>query len=344
MVAGALVFLVALHCRSTPPAPAPGKPEHHTATGFRNDPPVPSAAAKGPLFYLRRIWGSAFHPEILAGHQLSEKEAIAGLNALEGKNTLTWLGHSTFLFRINGKTILTDPFLTGRASPISFVGGVTRYARPGIRIENLPRIDIILISHNHYDHLDKHTLDALPDKERIQVGVPLGLKEFFINSGYKKVHELDWNESSDVEGLRITSLPAVHDSGRSLGEKDRTLWCSWAIEADAGRYFFGGDTGYSSVFQNIGRRYESFNLAILPIGAYEPRKVMWMSHVNPEEAIQLGKDVKTNVFVAGHWGTIELSDEPPWEPPVRFRKAARSAGIDQQRIWVMKIGETRVLP
>lgn len=222
--------------------------------------------------------------------------------------------------------------------------GVTRYAPSGIQIENLPPIDIILISHNHYDHLDKHTIDTLPNKEKIHVGVPLGLKEFFLESGYKKVHELDWEKSEMIGDIQIISLSAVHDSGRSLSDKDKTLWCSWAIVSDTDKYYFGGDTGYSPIFKSIGKKYKSFNMAILPIGAYEPRKLMWMSHVNPEEAVEMGRDINANVLVAGHWGTIELSEEPPWEPPKRFRKAAKSAGIAQERIWVMKIGETRVLP
>ena len=320
------------------------KPNHHTTTGFCNYPSVPAASSKGALFYLRRIWGSAFHPEVPSNHRLSEKEAITLMNKLKGKNSLTWLGQSTFLFRINGITLLTDPFLTNRASPFSFVGGVTRYVPAGIQIKNLPPIDIVLVSHNHYDHLDRRTIDALPNKEKIHIGVPLGLKKFFLESGYKKIYELDWEESATIGDIQIISLPAVHDSRRGLGDKDKTLWCSWAILSSFGKYYFAGDTGYSSVFQNICKQYKSFNLAILPIGAYEPRELMWMSHVNPEEAIQIGMDINANVLVAGHWGTIEMADEPPWEPPKRFRKAAESVGIEKDRIWIMKIGGSRILP
>jgi N-acyl-phosphatidylethanolamine-hydrolysing phospholipase D len=321
-----------------------GKSNHHTTTGFRNFPPVPSASSKRALFYLRRMWGSIFHPKVPLNHRLSEEKAINILNNLKEKNTLTWLGQSTFLLRINGKTILTDPFLTNRASPLAFIGGVTRYVPAGISIENLPPIDIILVSHNHYDHLDKRTIDALPDKQKIHIGVPLGLKKFFLKSGYIKIHELDWGESATIDEIQITALPAVHDSRRGIDDKDKTLWCSWGIISAFGKYYFAGDTGYSSIFQNIVEQYKSFNLAILPIGAYEPRELMWMSHVNPEEAIQIGMDINANVLVAGHWGTIEMSDEPHWEPPKRFSKAAESVGIDKDRIWIMKIGESRILP
>ena len=170
------------------------KPNHHTTVGFRNIPYVETASSKGAMFVLRRIWGSAFHPEIPLDHRIPENLAISKLEELSVNNTITWLGHSTFLLRIDGKNILTDPFLTNRASPFSFVGGVTRYVPPGITIKNLPEIDVIIVSHNHYDHLDRHTVCALLNKEDINVFVPLGLKSSFSDCGYSKIHELDWVE------------------------------------------------------------------------------------------------------------------------------------------------------
>ena len=340
-----LCLLLLLNCSSFSKIPLEkANPLHHTETGFRNYPYVPTASDKDILFFLRRIWGSAFHPKIPDEYLLPENEAIAHLNSLKEKNTLTWLGHSTFLLRINGKNILTDPFLTERASPFAYIGGVTRYVSTGIKIENLPSIDIIIVSHNHYDHLDEQTIDALPNKENIHVVVPLGLKAFFSERGYKNIYELDWEETTSISNIKITALPAVHDSGRGLDDEDQTLWCSWAITSGFEKYFFGGDTGYSSVFKNIAKKYKSFNLAILPIGCYEPRELLWMSHANPEEAIEIGRDINATILVAGHWGTIELSDEPHEEPPIRFRKAAKSAGISQDRIWIMKIGESRIIP
>lgn len=319
-------------------------PEHHTAEGFRNYPFVPTSSSKGPLFVFRRIWGSAFHPDVPDDHVMSEQEAIDQLTSLKDMNTITWLGQSTFLLRIDGQTILTDPFLTNRASPVSFLGGVTRYTQPGINIENLPPIDIIIVSHNHYDHLDFHTINSLPNKLETKVAVPLGVGSIFLNSGYKDVHELDWNDKVNFGGIHLASLPAVHDSGRWLIDKDKSLWCSWAILTSTGKYYFGGDTAYSSVFKGVGEEYQSFDLAILPIGAYEPNSLMWMSHVTPEEAVKVGLDINASILVAGHWGTIELSDEPHWEPPKRFMAAAKKVGMDDEKAWVMKIGETRVLP
>ncbi len=320
-----------------------GAPKHHIVGGYRNYPSVPTEPSKGFLFNLRRVWDSFVLPEIPSEHSLSEKEAIVHLTNLKNENTITWLGHSTFLLRIQGKTILTDPFLTELASPL--VKGPRRFVPPGISIKNLPPIDIIIVSHNHYDHLDKKTIATLPDKKIISVLVPLGLKDFFLDHEYKNVYELDWEGSANIGSIQIVALPAVHNSKRGVMDKNRTLWCSWALLASTGNYFFVGDTGYSPIiFRRIGKKFKSFNLAILPIGAYEPRKIMWMSHVNPEEAIEIGLDINAKVLVPSHWGTIKLSDEPLWEPPERFREAARLAEIAKENIWIMKIGDTRSLP
>ena len=324
---------------------AEGEPGHHTTEGFRNYPPAPDPSSYGSFsFFLRRFWGSLFPPEIPPDHIIPEETAINQLNSLKNRNTLTWLGHSTFLIRLDGKTILTDPFLTERASPIAWMGP-RRFVPPGISIEKLPIIDIIIVSHNHYDHLDEKTIESLPGKENIHVVVPLGLKIFFTQRGYTSVKELDWGENTWVDSIQMTSLPAVHFSGRGIGNRNRTLWCSWAIVTSSGKYYFAGDTAYSStIFRDIGKKYKSFNLAIVPIGAYEPQYLMKAFHTTPEEAIKIGIDVRAGFMIGSHWGTIELSDEPHWEPPRRFKAHARKVGIHQGQIWVMKTGETKNLP
>ena len=317
------------------------KPEHHTDTGFQNHPYVETAAPKGFLFYLRRVWGSIFTPNVPEGHNLSEEESIQLLNSIEG-DRISWLGHATFLIKINGKTILTDPFLSEYASPISWAGP-RRYVEPGISLENLPPIDIVIISHSHYDHLDEKTISGLKDKDGINVLVPLGLGSFFVEQGYKKVQELDWWDSVSLDGIKLTSLPAVHDSARTLTDQDQTLWASWSIESDENNILFIGDSGYSNaVYSSIGEKFEPFDYAILPIGAYEPRSLMWMSHITPEEAVSIGIDVQAKTIIGSHWGTISsLSDEPPFEPPIRFRKSALDNGFTMDNIWIMKVGETR---
>lgn len=339
-----LVLLLFCSACSGTPTVSQAKPKHHTKTGFQNHPYVETSSSKGPLFILRRIWGSAFHPDVPDSHRIPQQEALEQFNLHANENTITWLGHSTFLLRINGKNILSDPFLSNRASPFSFVGGVTRYAPPGISIENLPPIDAIIISHNHYDHLDRHTVCVLPNRQQIDVFVPLGLKQIFADCGYEKIHELDWWQSSFIEDIKIHALPAVHDSTRSLMDKDQTLWASWAIITGDKQYYFGGDTGYSSVFKEIGKKYGPFDLAMLPIGAYQPRELMWMSHVTPEEAVNIGLDINAQNIVGCHWGTIELSDEDHWEPPLRFLAASDKAGFRKEQAWIMKIGEVKLLP
>lgn len=319
------------------------KPKHHTNVGFQNYPFVETAASKGLLFYLRRFWGSNFTPDVPDGHVLSEPEAIQMLNSAKG-NSVTWLGHASFLIKISGKTILTDPFLTKFASPVSWAGP-RRFVAHGIPLDKLPSIDIVLVSHNHYDHLDDETVSSLKNKEKIHVVVPFGLKEFFTERGYDNVTELDWGESASIGGVELTSLPAVHNSARSTNDHDQTLWASWAIMSPKNRVFFIGDTGYSdTIFSEIGKQYGSFDYAILPIGAYEPRELMWMSHVTPEEAVAIGIEVYANTLIASHWGTVSsLSDEPPWEPPRRFKEAGLDNSFTEESLWVMKIGETRPL-
>ncbi len=319
------------------------KPNHHTSIGFQNHPFVETAAPKGIIFYIRRFWGSVFAPDIPDGHELSELESTQLLHSIKS-DRITWLGHASFLIRVSGKTILTDPFLTEFASPISWAGPI-RFVGPVIPLDKLPPIDIVIVSHNHYDHLDDETVSSLKNKETIHVVVPLGLKSFFIERGYTNVTELDWGESVDVGNVELTSLPSVHDSARSTDDHNKTLWTSWVIRSVEKRIIFIGDTGYSeTIYNGIGEKYSSFDYAILPIGAYEPRKLMWMSHITPEEAITIGNDVHATTLIASHWGTVSsLSDEPPFEPPKRFRKAGIASGFAERELWVMKVGETRPL-
>jgi L-ascorbate metabolism protein UlaG (beta-lactamase superfamily) len=319
------------------------KPKHHTLNGYQNDPFVKSAAPKGVFFYIRRAWDSLFVPNIPEGHTLSTRESIQRLNSIK-TDSITWLGHASFLIKTADKTILTDPFLSKYASPVSWAGPKRFVALP-IPINQLPSIDIVIVSHNHYDHLDDETVRNLKNKENIHVVVPLGLKPFFTERGYTKVTQLDWGQSVSVKGIAFTAQPSVHDSARSISDLDKTLWASWVIESAQNRILFIGDTGYSqTIFNDIGTKYTSFDYAILPIGAYEPRELLWMSHTTPEEAVSIGIDVRAKTLIASHWGTINsLSDEPLFEPPIRFKKFGSDSGFSNKNMWIMKIGETREL-
>ncbi len=317
------------------------KPKHHTITGYQNHPFVETSAPKGLFFYISRFWGSVFVPDTPDGHTLSALESMQLLNSIEG-DRVTWLGHASFLIKTSDVTILTDPFLSEFASPVSWAGP-RRFVDSPIPINKLPSIDIVIVSHSHYDHLDDKTVSNLKNKDNIHVVVPLGLKSFFTERGYRKVTELDWGQSVSIEDVELTAQPSVHDSARSTSDHNETLWVSWVIESSKMRIIFIGDTGYSgTIFNHIGDKYGSFDYAILPIGAYEPRELMWMSHTTPEEAVLIGRDIHANTLIASHWGTVSsLSDEPPFEPPKRFRTEGLKKGFSEQSLWVMKIGETR---
>ncbi|MBW1725017.1 MAG: MBL fold metallo-hydrolase [Deltaproteobacteria bacterium] len=340
-----LIFLIimAMQVWAGNPTWEKGTPKHHTTTGFRNFPIVEDSSEIGFSFYMHRFISAFNLPVAPENHILSEESAIALYQKLQDKNTVTWIGQSTMLIKIDGKCILTDPFFSKYASP--FPIGPSRYVNPGISPENLPQIDIILISHNHYDHLDEDFIESIPKKENIHVFVPLKLEAFFSKRGYTNVHELDWYESESMHNIEFTALPTVHYSGRGIGDKNDTLWCGWSISNRDGKLFFIGDSAYSPViFKEIGTKFNSFNLAMVTIGTYGNRKYGVNNHTTPEKAVTIGKEIKAKVLLGIHWGTIDLSDEDPWEPPKRFKVSAEKSGFLSEEAWIMKIGETRRLP
>ena len=339
----ALPFALA-GCMTQDAQPASGRPWHHTPTGFRNPPGSPVRVgdlADWTSFYARRL-GAPTQPSLPDGHVLPSDAVAAGLHRQRAADSLTWLGHASFLIRLDGRTILVDPFLSQHASPVPPFGP-ERFAPPALAPAQLPPIDLLLLSHNHYDHLDLPTIEALPARERIQAIVPLRLGQYFARRGFGAVHELDWHDEVAVAGITVTGLPAIHRSKRALFDRNAALWGGYAVRSSRRRIYFAGDTGYGPVFRALGRNARPFDLALLPIGAYEPRLLMKAVHVNPEEAVQIARELNAKWVVAMHWGTIQLSDEPPFEPPERFRAAARAAGYGDDDAWVMRIGETRAI-
>ena len=325
---------------------AAGRPAHHLPNGlFRNPPGSPQRDVdmRTMLRFLARMArNSRVKVNVPDSHVVPERRALAGLRVLNGADSLTWLGHASFLIRIAGKTILTDPYLSDYAGPNRL--GPKRFVKSGIAVAHLPRIDILLISHNHYDHLDEVTLRHLPYKEHIQVVAPLRLGEFFLRHGFRRVVELDWEEQAVFDGVTITALPAVHWSRRNARDTNRTLWAGFSIRGPGQHMFFGGDSAYGQVFNQIGERHGPFDTALLGIGGYAPEAIMHASHATPEEAVKMGRDIGARRLVGMHWGTVPLTEEPPFEPPVRFLAAGRARGFDDADLWVMKIGETRPLP
>jgi N-acyl-phosphatidylethanolamine-hydrolysing phospholipase D len=261
--------------------------------------------------------------------------------------TATWVGHTTVLLQLGGLNILTDPVWSQRASPLSFAGP-KRFSAPGIAFDELPIIDAVIISHDHYDHLDSATVSRLTARFPAAAWrVPVGVGSFVRARGANDVEELTWNESSEFEGVRFTCVPAQHFSGRSLFNRDQTLWCGWVITANGRSVYFAGDTAMNPSFADIGRRYGPFELALMPIGAYDPRWFMRSVHMDPEECVRaatmLGTGAALPHVLATHWGTFKLTDEPLDEPPQRMKKAWAAAGLPPDKLLILAFGETRAL-
>tara|TARA_A100001037_G_scaffold303622_1_gene338085 strand:- start:1134 stop:2198 length:1065 start_codon:yes stop_codon:yes gene_type:complete len=254
---------------------------------------------------------------------------------------ITWIGHSTFLVQMDGLTFLTDPIWSNTASPIPPLGP-QRLIKPGIKLDDLPPIDFVIISHNHYDHMDIPTLRALTKKNnKLIVYVPLNNAHILRRNGIHRIKEMDWGSHVSHQNVDIYCLPAQHWSKRTLTDTRKALWASWAIIGTKRRFYFAGDTGYFDSFKSIGENLGPFDLAALPIGAYKPKSMMRSYHMNPEEAVAAAVDIQAKKAVAMHFGTFNLSDEPISEPPLRFKTAAAKNGLGKDNGWVLNIGETR---
>lgn len=274
----------------------------------------------------------------------------------DSEQSLTsWIGHATFLIRHQGLNIITDPHFSERASPVQWAGP-KRYSPAAIRIDELPHVDVVVISHDHYDHLDRHSVLAIQKKQQDNPPLfmlPLGLGRWFSKRGIDNWVELDWWESHTHRGWTYTAVPCQHFSGRSVFP-DRTLWCGWVFEADnepgvsndsgvsnepGKRFYFAGDTGYSSDFKAIGEHFGYMDMAMVPIGAYEPRWFMKEIHVNPEEAVHIHKDVGSRLSLAMHWGSFMLTNEPMLQPPEDLQQAKQQHGVADDSFIVIKPGK-----
>lgn len=271
--------------------------------------------------------------------------AFASPRARPGELLATWIGHASVLLQSGGLNVLTDPVFSRRASPFRFLGPA-RWVVPGIGLDELPPLDIVLLSHNHYDHLDVSSVRALAARCPAAVWlVPLGVGRLLRSLGVRHLEECDWWESREVSGATITCTPAAHFSARTPFDRNRTLWCGWAVTAGGFRIYFAGDTGWHPEFPRIASRAGPFDLALLPIGAYEPRWFMRPVHLDPEEAVQActalgGPDGRPPVMLPIHWGTFRLTDEPMDEPPRRVRAAWVAQGHPPERLRVPRHGET----
>ncbi|MBC8270864.1 MAG: MBL fold metallo-hydrolase [Gammaproteobacteria bacterium] len=291
-------------------------------------------------FMLRRM-GTYFRSGTDAPERVANDGVFLRENAQQGVPTVTWIGHATLLVQMGGVSFLTDPTWSNRPSPVPLLGP-KRFVKPGMAIADLPPIDFVVISHNHYDHLDLPTLKALAKRDpTTKFYVPLGNGDLLRKADITGVYELDWGQTANFGSIVIHCLPARHWSKRSINDDNKSLWSSWAITGAEKRFYFSGDTGYFPGFEDIGNKLGPFDLVAVPIGAYEPVAMMRESHMNPEEAVAAALDLQAKKAIAIHYGTFDLSDEPLAEPPKRFLEAAKSSALGGSAAWIVKVGETR---
>lgn len=255
----------------------------------------------------------------------------------------TFVGHSTVLIQWEGLNLLTDPVWADRASPLDFAGP-RRFSPPGVKMEDLPPIDAVILSHNHYDHLDEAAVKALKARHNPQFFVPLGVAEWFRRRGMSRVVELDWWQSSPFLGFTFHAVPVQHFSGRGPFDNNTTLWVGWVVETPSGRLFFAGDTGYSPDFAEIGRHFAPFRLALIPIGAYEPRWFMGPVHIDPAQAVQVHRDVGALQSLGIHFGTFPLADDPQDEPPRLLKETLIHQGLSLDSFVTLPPGGHLVVP
>jgi N-acyl-phosphatidylethanolamine-hydrolysing phospholipase D len=289
---------------------------------------------------LKWLWGSrsrlfGFVPPVFE----KKMPDVAFLKQNREAATATWIGHATYLLQWGGLNVITDPHLTRYASPLPSKL-LQRHAPLGLDFQELPALDIALVSHDHYDHLDASTVKRLrKDQPNIHWVCAKGLKHWF----GEKCTELDWWESINIGETLITAVPVQHFSGRGL-RRNQTLWCGFVVEhAHKGvkkQVFFAGDTGYSADFAEIYQKHGAMDLCLLPIGAYEPRWFMKDMHVNPEDAVKIHQDLHSQQSLAMHWGTFRLTEEPMDEPPQQLTVALQAAGLDSAAFQVLQHGET----
>jgi len=340
--AAVLLLAAALGCAPANPYYDPAK-KHQRPDGFTNNYLDDSQIGSG---LLRWQWDKLWHgvPPQNPDRVPRQKVDVAGLRASRDAPSVTWLGHASALWQLGGRNILTDPIFSERASPFSFVGP-KRVTPSPVQVADLPRIDAVLISHNHYDHLDRPTvlaLNAQPGGPPLFI-VPLGMDLWFRAQGITNVKGLDWWDAHDLGDLKVTLVPVQHWSSRTPFDRRETLWGGFVAAHGGFSMFYAGDTGYSRDFTDIGAHFGGFDFAQIPVGCYEPRWFMRNQHVNAEEAVQIHRDVKSRFSIGIHWGAFRLCDDPVEQPLDDLPLARTKLGVADSDFVLLAIGETRVL-
>jgi len=274
---------------------------------------------------------------------IKKEKVLLDLNNFQKEDYVAWIGHATFLLKLGEITIITDPVFSKNAGPLFF--GPKRFTEPALKLNEIPRTDIFLLTHNHYDHQDMKTIMRFPYKQS-KVLVPLGLKKYFKINRFKDVNEMDWYDQIIInEDLKISLLPAVHWSKRSLTDTNKTLWGNFLIEHKNKKILFACDTGYGEIYKDLGEKYGPIDLTMINIGAYnfKPMFDKTIYHTTPEEALNVAQDLNSKKVLGMHWGTFVLSLEPIMEPPIRFKDSAEKYGFNKEDAIIFKIGEVSPL-
>ena len=320
------------------------KPYHHLPDGtFRN--PEGSPKRDPNIKWSFKIFNKEkkkLNMNLTDGHVLSKDQVLSDLKKFKDDDYIAWIGHATFIIKLGKNTIITDPIFSKNAGPLIF--GPKRFTDPALKLSQLPEINLFLLTHNHYDHQDMMTIRRFPFKDA-KVLVPLKLSKYFKTNGYRDINEMDWYDEIKInENLKITLLPAVHWSKRSLTDTNKTLWGNFLIEYKKKKILFSCDTGLGKIYKDLGNKFGPIDLTIINIGAYNfypimPYKDKSIYHTNPEEALSIGRDLKSKKVLGMHWGTFVLSLEPIMEPPLRFKDNAEKYGFKKKDAMIFSIGQ-----
>jgi L-ascorbate metabolism protein UlaG (beta-lactamase superfamily) len=324
------------------------KPYHHLPDGtFRN--PEGSPKRDNNFKWSFRVFNEKkknLDMTVPQEHVVEKTKVLSDLERFKDDDYIGWIGHATFLIKLGNTTIITDPVFSKNAGPLIF--GPKRFTEPALNLNEIPKTDLFLLTHNHYDHQDMSTIRRYPYKDS-KVLVPLKLGKYFTRYRFKDVTELDWYDEIKVnDDLKVTLLPAVHWSKRSLTDTNKTLWGNFLIEYKDKKIFFACDTGVGNIYKELGNKFGPIDLTLINIGAYNfypmmPYKDKSAYHTNPEEALSIAQDLKSKKVLGTHWGTFVLSLEPIMEPPVRFKDNAEKYGFKKEEAIVFKIGQVTKL-
>jgi len=319
------------------------KPYHHLPDGTFRNPEGSPVRANDVRFSYRTFIKEKKKIDITfpKDHVIDKKIVKENLEKFKYDDYIAWIGHATYLIKLGNMTIITDPVFSKNAGPLIF--GPKRFTEPALKLNEIPKTDIFLLTHNHYDHQDMSTIRNFPFKDA-KVLVPLKLGKYF--KKYKDVNEMDWYDEIKInDHLKITFLPAVHWSKRSLTDTNKTLWGNFLIQYKDIKILFACDTGYGNIYREISKKYGPIDITMINIGAYDFRPMFDKSiyHTTPEEALNVAQDLRSKKVLGMHWGTFVLSLEPIMEPPIRFKENAEKFGFKKKDAITFKIGEINSL-